>query len=179
MPRLLRPAIPLEVKCRVVLRQLGELFIDDVIEQHRAHPKDAWIKAVSVASKAIARSHGRLLADRIPKLAELLGCDASGLRLDHNPALGVREKIINRAGVHIGYRPDANDPEFLIYRSAHGHHIKTNVRGDGAQFSDTTLMKRERRRKRKAAGTKRRSRPIAKRKNPWGPKGSRPFQRKR
>ena len=146
MPRLPRPSIPIEVKMRVVLRQLGELFIDDVI---------------SLAKEG--RCLGDILKAKLSVLADLLGCNPDELRLDHNPALGLRDKII-RDNEIIGYRPSANDPEFLIYRTAHDHHIKTNVRGDGAQFSDTVLMKRARK-GRRAPRIKRKwpSRPFPKR----------------
>lgn len=166
MPRLLRPSIPLEVQCRVVLHQLGEMFIDQML--------DAYRYDMTVAPSYRGKGFKHLLAIRLPALAELLGCERSDLRLDHNPALGLRTKIINRLGEHVGYEPDANDPEYLIYRTKHDHHLKTNVRGDGAQFSDTALMKRERKRKLKAAGKKKRSRPIPQRKDPWNKQSRKP-----
>lgn len=154
MSRLYRPSIPVEIKCRVALRQLGEMFIDQVIEAYRARPQDAYIKSIT---GRVRPSLTRLLDDRLIKLADLLGCPVTKLRLDHNPALENRMKRtvpkISRVGgqrviKHIAiYSPDANDPEHLIYRTLHAHHIKTHVRGDGAQFSDTALAKRERRRK--------------------------------
>lgn len=134
MPRLLRPHIPLEVRCRVALRQLGEMWPDSVLE---------------VSDQAF----GKLLADLLAQLAGLLGCAVTGLHLDHNPALGARAKVI-RKGVHVGYRPAANDPEHLLYREKHAHHIKTNVRGDGAQHPDRVLIKRERRRERASGSPK-------------------------
>lgn len=145
MPRLPRPHVPLEVRCRVVLRQLGEMWPEAVIEQHRASRGLAWAKGSGPSTGLRA-----LLDDRLKTLAELLDCDVTDLRLDHNPALGAREKVIKR-GVHVGYVPDANDPAHLIYREKHAHHIKTNVRGDGAQHPDRVLIKRERRRCRKSA----------------------------
>lgn len=129
MARLLRPAIPLEVRCRVALRQLGEMWPDSVIEANR-------------------RGHGRLLRDLLVRLAALLECDPRQLQLDHDPALAIRTRII-RNRIHVGYRPDANDPEYLIYREAHSHHIKTNVRGIGAQHPDRVLIKKERRREKR------------------------------
>lgn len=127
--RLPRRAIPVEVKCRVVLRQLGELWIDDALAP--------YIKA---------RRLGAFLQHMTGQLAFLLGCKVEELRLDHNPALAVREQIKDRDGVVLRYVPDEHDPEYLIYRTAHEHHIKTNVRGDGAQHPDRVLIKRERRR---------------------------------
>lgn len=149
MPRLYRPSIPVEVRCRVVLSQLGELFIDDVIREHRFVPR-----------VVPARSLQRLLDDRLRKLAEQLACDVTDLRLDHDPALENRMKRtvvkLSRRKVRqiMLYSPDANDPKHLRYRP-HGaefegsHHIKTNVRGDHGQFPDNTIAKRERRRQKK------------------------------
>lgn len=142
MPRLYRPPIPLEVKLRVLLRQRGEMFIEEVVER----------------SKKL-RNMSSLVAFHMAGLAKELGLESTrGLRLDHNPALGLRKK--RRTGRFVGhgknrievviYTPRANDPDSLLYRTDHAHHIKTNVRGDGAQFSDTALMKRERRRVKKS-----------------------------
>lgn len=137
MPRLLRPYIPLDVRIRVLARQLGDMWPDDIVR-------------ISTRKRMLTK----VLALKLDKLASLLGChDAKGLHLDHDPALENREKVFRR-GAHVGYRPDANDPEFLIYREKHAHHIKTNVRGDGAQYPDRVLAKRERRRRKKLLGNK-------------------------
>ncbi len=134
MPRLLRPPISTKTKLRVVLRQLGEMFIEQVIAEHRYVPRET----------VFMRSWTKLLDHKLAALAELLRCDVEDLRLDHDPALGARRKVF-RNGVHVGYVPDANDPEHLIYREKHAHHIKTNVRGDGAQHPDRVLIKKNRR----------------------------------
>lgn len=147
MPRLYRPPIPIEVKLRVLLRQRGEMFVDEVVERAKK-----------------LRNMSSLVAFHMAGLAQELGLTTTrDLRLDHDPALGLRKKW--GTGRYIGhgknrievvvYTPKANDPEHLLYRTNHGHHIKTNVRGDGAQFSDTALMKRERRRVKKKSGRKR------------------------
>jgi hypothetical protein len=128
MPRLLRPHIPLETRCRVVLRQLGDMLADDTI---------LWGKTAHGGLRAI-------LDDRLAKLAELLNCEVADLHLDHDPALGAREKLF-RKGEHVGYKPDANDPEHLIYREAAAHRIKTNVRGEHGQHPDRVLIKKQRR----------------------------------
>lgn len=130
MPRLLRPHIPLETRCRVVIRQLGELWPEERLDAVRA------IKG--------SRSYAKTLSYLLDVLSELLGCPARDLALDHDPALGAREKVFNAAGDHIGYVPAANDPEHLIYREKHAHHIKTQIRGDGAQRPDRVLIKRNR-----------------------------------
>lgn len=162
MPRLLRPYIPLEVRCRVVLRQLGEMWPDQFFE----------------SARLIGWNMRETLDHLLGRLAELLACDVKSLALDHDPALGARRKVF-RKGVHVGYVPDANDPEYLIYREKHAHHIKTNVRGDGAQHPDRVLIKKNRRIERgprPKRGPAIRSRGFQK-----GPKrswGKRPFPRR-
>lgn len=124
--RLPRPAIPLKTKCLVALRQVGEIWPEAVIAAH----------------------HGKLrafLATILDNLADLLGCEAKELHLDHDPALGAREKIRDRAGRIIRYLPDANDPEHLHYRWNVAHRIKTNVRGEHGQHPDRVLIKKMRR----------------------------------
>ena len=49
------------------------------------------------------------------------------------------------------YYPDANDPEFLIYRTKAAHDIKTRVHGDGAQLSDLAIARKRKRQERKLA----------------------------
>lgn len=152
--KLYRPPIPVEVRCRVALAQLGEIWPEGRL--------DAWRYDRTVAPRYRNPGLGKLLEILLAELAGLLGCAKIELRLDHNPALGLRKKRTRRelkyhpptdgivALMVTTYTPDANDPAYLIYRSHAAHHIKTNVKGDGAQFSDTVLMKRERRRRRKA-----------------------------
>lgn len=151
MARLYRPHIPTEVKLKVVLRQIGEIFPDQVPAEAKRH-----------------RMMGRQLAGLLKMLAETLNCEVSDLRLDHDPALGAREKVpvkrprkdhrwFNSFGVAIRYEPDANNPEHLFYRPhgaqfAGSHDVKTRIRGDHGQYSDIQLIKRERRRQKKAAG---------------------------
>ena len=78
------------------------------------------------------------------QLAALLGCGIKDLHLDHDPALGARQR--KGEGKKTVYIPDANDPEHLIYRDKHDHHIKTQIKGDGAQYPDRVLIARERKR---------------------------------
>lgn len=140
--KLKRPHIPIRVRCQVIARQLEE---------------DGQLYAVLTAS-ALTADHGA-------QLAYLLQRKFSGekVHLDHDPPLCLREIIDAEKGI---YKPDANDPDFLVYRTAEQHRLKTFVRGDGAQFSDAA----KRRRKLKA---ERRERP---RPNRWPPKGSRPLR---
>lgn len=175
MPKLLRPYIGLEARCRVVLRQLGEMFPNDAIFWHGSRKGGL----------------GRLLASRIAVLAELLRCEASELRLDHDPALGTRRKV-HKAGAHVGYDPPANSVHHLRYRPhaarhAASHDVKTRVRGDNGQLSDIALVKRNRRLEEregtrpKSARTKAKEKRVALRakrptlKRPW-PK--RPFPKR-
>lgn len=150
MAKLYRPTIPVEIKCRVVLRQLGEMWIDKVIDANR--PKRDAGYMVGVVGLP-GRSLGRLLSDKLDALAELLGCQVSDLRLDHDPPLGARPQERRGLGKKTYYIPDANDPEHLFYRPhgpqfAGSHLIKTNVRGDRGQHPDRVLIKKQRRRER-------------------------------
>lgn len=132
--RLPRPHIPDSVKCEVALRALGEMW-----------PLEA-LKA--------RKNKSALLAELLARLADLLGVEsARDLRLDHQPALALRSKIF-RNGVHVDYDPPSASIEHLIYRTHQDHLIKTNVRGDGAQFSDWAKIRRERRQQRRLHPTK-------------------------
>jgi hypothetical protein len=117
-----RPHIPLEVRCRVVLRQLGYPSIDEVISIFR-----------------YLHSLRDLLNERLGDLAKQLGVTRVDLHLDHDPPLAARERIGD------GFKPDANDPEYLFYRTKESHRIKTLQRGDGAQYPDRVLIKRMKR----------------------------------
>lgn len=139
MPRLLRPHIPIDVCCRVVLRQLGEMWPDVVLAHWRKEPGGL----------------GAFLKHELRNLAEILNCEVKALHLDHDPALGAREKVM-RKGIHVGYKPDANDPEHLYYREAIAHRLKTNVRGEHGQHPDRVLIKKNRRLEQKhTSGVKR------------------------
>jgi hypothetical protein len=143
MPRLCRPHIPLEVRCRVVLRQLGDLWPDDVIKLWKPKPSDAYLKGIGVF---VPRGGlAALLASKLDALAVLLDCKVEDLRLDHDPALATRMRRTMPDGT-TAYSPDANSPGHLIYREKHDHHIKTNVRGEHGQHPDRVLIKRERKR---------------------------------
>jgi len=77
--------------------------------------------------------------------------------LDHDPPLNLRDRTKDG-----GYLPEANDPDWLIWRTAEDHWLKTYVRGDGAQLSDAGKRRKELKRKRKATRPKRKwpSRPM-------------------
>lgn len=137
MPRLYRPYIPLEVRCAVILRQLGEMWVGEFVDEQRGNYK-------------------KLLAQMLGQFARLAGCSVRDLRLDHDPPLAARPR--RGRGRKTIYEPDANDHGHLLYRP-HGpefdgsHLIKTNVRGDHGQFPDRVLIKRERRRLKELAIT--------------------------
>jgi hypothetical protein len=88
---------------------------------------------------------GKVLKLLLAQIAELLGCEVTELQLDHDPAL--ENRPFNKRTQK--YKPDANDPNYLIYREKHAHHIKTNVRGDGAQLSDAAQARKRKRSERK------------------------------
>lgn len=134
MARLYRPSIPLFVKCQVLIRQLE---YDDL--------------SAKIMLAVHQRKYGALVENLLGRLAGKLGCERSELRLDHDPALGMRKK--RGEGKNTVYAPNANDPAFLRYRP-HGaqhegsHDVKTRIRGDHGQYSDVVLIKRQRRRER-------------------------------
>jgi hypothetical protein len=144
MARLYRPTIPVEIKCRVALRQLGEAEPDNVIKANRPR-RDAGYMVGVVGLPG--RSLGRLLERLLDELAESLHCKVEDLRLDHDPPLAARPQERRGLGKKTYYVPDANDPEHLFYRP-HGaefdgsHLIKTNVRGEHGQHPDRVLIKK-------------------------------------
>lgn len=180
MARLFRPAIPVEIRCRVALRQLDEKNIDSVIDANRPR-RDAGYMVGVVGLPG--RSHGRLLIELCERLAEKFDCRVEDLRLDHDPPLGARPQERRGLSRKTYYVPDANDPDHLFYRPhgtqfAGSHDVKTRIRGDHGQYSDVVLIKRERRRQKRSVeatrpeGTPRVKSQKPKFKRPW-PK--RPF----
>lgn len=107
--KLLRPYIPLKVRVEVAFRQM---FLKDM------------------AGLVDARLRARPDRERLDEAIHALFGKAR-VHLDHCPPLMLRER--RRDGTYV---PDANDPEFLVYRSKEDHRTKTFVRGDGAQRSD-------------------------------------------
>jgi hypothetical protein len=113
--RLHRPYIPLAVRVQVAERQLG--------------------------LKSVSRRRGSLSVILKGCLVALFGGRAA--QLDHDPALVNRRRFYSKHGMF--YRPDANDPDYLVYREKHDHEIKTRVRGDGAQLSDLAQVRKRKR----------------------------------
>lgn len=155
--RIRPPQPPTDIQLYVALRQL-ELV-------------DA-IAAVNGARQS--RTLGRRLVDARNDLATAIGCSPDQLRIDHTWMLRVRAyKPRNGKPVASWYTPHAHDPEYLRWRPqgaeyAGSHHVKTFVRGEHGQYSDTALANRERHRERKAAGKTRPKRKWASRPFPSG-----------
>lgn len=122
--RLPRPPIPLAVKLAVAERMIAER------------------RAAGQADIAFVKSGSgyKLLYDLLGELFPPWGINTP-LHLDHDPALCNR-KFSDRTGK---YKPDANDPKFLVYRTKADHDIKTRVRGDGAQLSDLAMLRKNKR----------------------------------
>lgn len=140
MNRLLRPPIPLSVKLEVATRQYKA-----------SNPH--FPKSTETIADSILQTNLPLQRKLDWMLRLLYHEDKPKVHLDHDPALENRTKIFKN-GRHVEYDPPANDPNYLLYRTAHEHHIKTNVRGDGAQYPDRVLAKRERHRKKRATKKK-------------------------
>lgn len=158
-----RPHIPLSIRIEVIARQLlqaGRWSADQCMLMCLWPAKDA--EKLKLA------------------LALLFGTEP--VALDHNPPLRARPYNPRIKNVAARYTPNANDPDHLIYRTVADHKLKTNVRGDGAQFPDRVLIKRERKRERghdpkSNFRVKIQGRPFQNR--PFPPKGSRPFPSRR
>ena len=135
--KLFRPHIPLAVRCEVAARQLQQ--------------REGGLQHVMIAE--LCNTHSG-------RLAYMLHClfGDEPTHLDHEPALCLREIIDADAG---HYDPDANDPEFLIYRTEEQHREKTFIRGDGAQLSDAGKRRKEIKRNREKPPSR------------WPPRGSR------
>ena len=120
--RLPRPHIPLSVREQVIDRQMRDAGI--------AEPK-------------FTKYHGSTATRIAVKITALFG--ENKVELHHRPAL------VNRLRKRSGkYLPDANDPNFLVYLPAYEHDIETRVRGQHGQYSDLALVRKRKRKERKA-----------------------------
>jgi hypothetical protein len=145
------PQPPASVKCLVAFSQL---------------------LAIGVNAFPHSRRDGETLKAYLRRLLELMAekleCTVAELRLDHNPALILRPYNPRVKAIAARYTPNANDPNAMIYRSAHAHHIKTNVSGDGAQRSDTAERMHQRRMdENRGLRPRKPKKKIARRENPW------------
>ena len=145
--RLYRPYIPLSVRVAVAERQLRELGLQ--------------VPALDASMRKHLSYHLAVLFWDRP------------CHLDHDPPLAARKR--RGEGRNTVYTPDANDPNYLRYRDAEEHRIKTNVRGDGAQYPDRVLIKRARlaEHPKKTRPKKNWGRRPLRSANRWPPRGSR------
>jgi hypothetical protein len=142
--KLVRPYLPIPVRIEVIARQLISAHkIRDVL----------WCAATFPKPTA-----------RLEYLLEMM-FGKQKVHLDHDPPLCLREIVDPDQGI---YKPAANDPNFLVYRTEEDHRLKTFVRGDGAQHCDAA--------KRRMAIKSKRKREEPARPSRWPPKGSRPLQ---
>jgi len=170
--RIPRPYIPLAVRVAVAERQLMALrgtavthgWWDYYLYRHRT---EGWVSS-------------KQLKHLLEKLSEVLG---DVLQLDHDPALILRKyKVDRRKPPAARFTPNANDPDYLIYRPLDDHGHKTTGRKPGAtktvttKGSDVWLKSKF---NRLEGRTKRRPKSkIPQRQNPW-PKGRKLGQRSR
>jgi|SRR6516164_8519596 len=118
--RLPRPRVPISVKIEVALLQLRD-------------PETNALRLAPIMRNKTKRLNWIL--------TEIFG-NVPTVHLDHDPPLAAR-KFYPRSG---RYKPAANDPKYLIFRTVEDHRIKTFVRGEHGQYSDRVLIKREKRR---------------------------------
>src|SRR5262249_34893261 len=112
--KLHRPYIPLSVRIEVATRQM-------------------YLAKMAI----LARKHLSLRGKRRQLRAMLYALFGDNkVHLDHDPQLMARQRFLESDGQLYGYIPTANDPDYLVYRTAEDHKTKTFVRGDGAQRSD-------------------------------------------
>lgn len=137
MPK--RAYIPLLTRVVVTRRQLRELKIE--MRRDNYETLTAYLQ--------------RLLEE----LQWRLSITSEPLQLDHDPALGLREKTVHADG-HVTYRPRETDHRYLVYRPKGKHLEKTVGRKPGAERTVTTkgsdiwLMQKFRKLGRKPSGRK-------------------------
>ena len=132
-----RPYVPLHVKLDVLARQLAQLW---------RMPQKEFDTTVRVG-----KNQSDAIAKMLKMLAEFYRCEVKDLRLDHTLALRLRDYNHRRKDIAARYTPNANDPAWLAYLPRVEHDHKT-FRRNGAQFSDTVLIKRDRRRENRELG---------------------------
>lgn len=114
-----RPYIPLHIRVECAEKAVT------------GYPYGPWWPLYCAAVEAGGMTMGKrlmILLSHLPK----------GIQLDHDPALILRTKILNRAGEITRYIPDANDPAYLLYRETDNHLWKTTGRKPGAERTVTT-----------------------------------------
>lgn len=120
---LYRPHIPLSVKVQVAERQVREsgsvlwpLYLSGT--QAAKNLGKPW---------SLTRKLRVLLGDLFPY---------GNFQLDHDPALEQRSKGLRKGKSY--YIPDANHPEYLVYRTKALHLMKTTGRKPGAEKTATS-----------------------------------------
>jgi len=116
-----RPHIPLTVRVAVAERQV------------RATGSIFWPLYLSAMDKDSGLTEPWSLTRRLRVLLNELFADQP-FQLDHDPALVLR-KFNRRTGK---YTPDANNPDYLVYRTTADHQQKTTGRKPGALKTITT-----------------------------------------
>jgi hypothetical protein len=119
-----RPYIPISVRVLVAERQVRKI----------ASAK--WWECYQHAV-----SNGMTMGARLLALLLRLGHEAGWTvshQLDHDPALILRRYNPRIKKVAARYTPDANDPDFLIYRPKPEHGFKTTGRKPGAERTVTS-----------------------------------------
>ena len=113
-----RPYIPIAVRLKVALQQCEQNGLNLSFLAHNP----TWPRAQ--LNEALTRLFG-----------------IERFHLDHDPPLRLR-KFNKRTGL---YTPDANDADYLFYRTAEDHRVKTLIHGEHGQYSDRVLIKRAKR----------------------------------
>lgn len=72
-----------------------------------------------------ARKHMNLSV-KLDSTLNQLGMLGLEIQWDHQPPLGMREKIRDEDGNVIGYIPDENDPRYIVPMIKDAHRLKTN-----------------------------------------------------
>lgn len=165
--RLPRPYIPLSIRVQVAARQYEKEFgVEPGLAGFTSDKRKLRYILVALGWKA---KHHQL--DHEGHLVPVCKW-----HLDHHPALENRKRVCHQGKWY--YVPDANDPDYLIYRTKEAHDIKTRIRGDGAQYSDHALARKNKRIKRNR-DPKRRVVKIAQRKDfQWPKRPMRPTSRR-
>lgn len=148
MPRLPRPHIPIPIRLTVALRQVGQ--------QCEPSPQSG-------------RSNSEYL-----KLLLWILFGEQKCELHHRPALVNRRRYIRNGKIF--YDPPANSADHLVYLLETDHDIETRVRGLNGQYSDLAIVRKRKRKERKANRPRRKwpSRRLQSASR-WPAKGSRGF----
>lgn len=122
---LFRPYIPMTVRVAVAERQMRE------------KGSAFWLLYLSGTQAAEKLNQPWSLTRRLRVLlGELF--PYGNYQLDHDPALEQRHLMHKRKTGTVVYRPEANDPDHLVYRTKALHLMKTTGRKPGAEKTATS-----------------------------------------